>query len=94
MKKVLLFAALISASFAVNAQSPQCTAITKKGVQCKLHTTSANGLCHVHGGTSTAAKSGTGAQCSAIAKSSGQQCKHRTTSTSGLCFVHAKKETK
>jgi len=91
MKKVILISALLAASFAGYSQTKttQCTAITKKGAQCKLHTSSENGLCHLHGGTAVKASAAT-TQCSATTKS-GQQCKHRTSAANGKCFVHTTK---
>jgi hypothetical protein len=93
MKKILLVTAIIAAIAATafsQSKTVQCTAITKKGVQCKLHTSSENGLCHLHGGTAVKASAAT-TQCTAICKSTGAQCKHRTSNSNGKCFVHAAK---
>jgi hypothetical protein len=93
MKKIILLIAMFFSFYLMvfADPNPQCQALTKKGVQCKLHTTSVNGLCHLHGGTAVKAGTANTTQCTAICKSTGQQCKHRTSNQSGLCFVHTQK---
>lgn len=70
--------------------STQCNGITKAGVRCKNKTTSATGMCYLHGGDAHQSKTESHrqtVQCSGITKA-GNRCKRMTTDASGRCYQH------
>ena len=89
MKKIKLSIAalLITGTSFAQTTSTQCTATTKKNVQCKNITTQGN-LCYLHNPNYKKNNNKT-VICSGFTKS-GNKCKNRTKNGSGKCHLHNK----
>ena len=93
MKKIKLsVAALLIAgvSFAQTNNSTQCTALTKKEVQCKNKTTQGK-LCYLHNPNYIKTSDKKAVTCNGITKS-GNKCKNKTKNNNNLCHLHNKKD--
>ena len=90
MKKFKLSVAALliaSASFAQTTETNQCTALTKKEVQCKNNTKNVSLLCGVHDPNHVSKSDLVTVVCSGTTKA-GQKCKSKTKNASGLCYNH------
>ena len=92
MKKLKLSVAALliaSASFGQTTESNQCTAMTKKEVQCKNATKNISLLCQTHDPNHVSSADKITVVCSGTTKA-GENCKQKTKNTSGLCYNHKK----
>ena len=93
MKKIKLSVAALliaGASFAQTNKSTQCTALTKKDVQCKNSTKQGN-LCYLHNPNYVKRNNNKTVICNGITKS-GNKCKNKTKNNNNLCHLHNKKD--
>lgn len=89
MKKIKLSVAALliaGASFAQTNKSTQCTALTKKDVQCKNSTKQGN-LCYLHNPNYVKTEETKSIVCNGITKSN-KPCKNKTKDVSGFCHHH------
>jgi len=90
MKKLKLSVAALliaTASFGQTTETNQCTAMTKKQVQCKNNTKNITLLCGVHDPNHVSKSDKVTVVCSGTTKA-GNKCKSKTKNTSGLCHNH------
>ena len=71
--------------------STQCTATTKKNVQCKNKANNKSKLCYLHNPNYVKKDNSATVVCSGTTKSN-NKCKNKTKNTSGLCHLHVKKD--
>ena len=94
MKKIKLsVAALLIAgtSFAQTTEAIQCTAKTKKNLQCKNLTRDKSNLCGIHNPDYVCKADLITVICSGTTKSN-NKCKRKTKNASGLCYNHQPKK--
>ena len=91
MKKIKLSVAALLIASASFAQSTQCTATTKKNLQCKNVTKDVSQLCGVHNPDYVCKSDVLTVICSGTTKA-GNNCKRKTKNASGLCYNHEVKK--
>jgi hypothetical protein len=79
----------VTMSFALN-NDKQCTALTKKNVQCKNTTKDEGGKCYLHNPNYVKKKvdNTLSTQCNGTSESTNKQCKRKTKHSSGFCHNH------
>ncbi len=89
MKKLKLSVAALLIASASFAQTNQCTAMTKKNIQCKNSTKNVSLLCQTHDPNHISPSDSVTVVCSGTTKAN-TKCKTKTKNTSGLCHNHKK----
>ena len=93
MKKIKLSVAALliaSTSFAQTTESTQCTATTKKNVQCK-NVVKNGDLCYLHNPNYVKKTNTKSVVCSGTTKA-GNNCKNKTKNSNGYCHLHTTKK--
>ena len=67
----------------------QCTATTKKNVQCKNNVKGNGKLCYLHN-PNYVKNDSKSVQCKGTSESTNSQCRRKTKHSSGLCHSHRK----